>query len=214
MDAAIASIVTAIITVIGAVFVAKINNRQKDNACVKHRLELEEKNKRILESPKHHYFFAKMRYFITSVIPCIHNNVDIPKIKVSMLKMFLIIKFTTFMDGMEEWVNHEDSVKLNECVKYITMLIDKYEKEAIASGIPKIFVESFAKEHEAYVTSTVQSIEQIMRCESYTNVDKENSILDILLLTFTMTIYSAERTAKNMNGELESALLKIEDKKG
>ena len=63
------------------------------------------------------------------------------------------------------------------------------------------------------MSSTVQSIEQIMRCEAYSNTDKENSILDILLHAFTMTIFTAEQTCKNMNGELESALIEMENMK-
>ena len=43
MDAAIASIITGIVSVIGSVIVAKINNRRKQDECVKHRKELEEK---------------------------------------------------------------------------------------------------------------------------------------------------------------------------
>lgn len=213
MDAAIASIITGILTVFGSVIVAKINNRRKYDECIKHRKELEEKEERMLNSPKHHYFFGKMNYYIQTVIPCIKEIHGVPKIKINMMKKFLNIKYSVFADGMQSWVNRDETVELTDIIKYIMSLIVKYEKQAVDSGIPKIFVDTFAKSHEPYVTSTVQSIEQIMRCEAYSNTDKENSILDILLHAFTMTVFTAEQTCKNMNGELESALLKMENMK-
>ena len=179
MDAAIASLITAVVTTCGAVIVAKINNRSRNDESAKRQLDLDEKNKKELITPKSHYFFAKMDYYLTSVIPCIKEIDGIPKIKIKMLKKFLNLKYTIFKEGMESWVNKDENVQLTDIIKYIMALIEKYEKQAVECGIPLIFIESFAREHQPVVSSTVLSIEQIMRCDSYSNIDKENSILDI-----------------------------------
>lgn len=198
MDVATASVIGSIGTLIGAVTVALINKSSNKNKNVR---TDEEKN-----SPKSHYFFAKMNYFLTSIIPNMKTCPGISALKCEMLKKFLYIKFSIFKKGMEKWVERDDEVRLDDLIKYIMTLIDEYEREAGQAGVPRMFIESFAREHQPVVDATLQCIEQIMRCGSYDNTDKENAVLDTLMHSFIMTAVSAERTAMSMNGQLDNYL--------
>jgi len=204
MDIATATIISSISATFGAIVVALIN-KYKPKTSTLHCRSIAE-----MASPKSHYYFAKMNYYLTSIIPNMKTCEGVGKLKCDLIKRFLYIKFSIFKKGMEDWVNREEVVKLDETVKYIMLLVSKYEREADEVGIPKVFIEAFAREHQPIVDATLQCLEQIMRCESYDNVDKENAVLDSLLQSFILTVASAERTARNMNGELESYLQEAE----
>lgn len=200
MDIATGAIITTIITSITAILIAIIN---------KNKVKTRARTKAELQSPKNHYFFGKLKYYQTSIIPCLKPIDGVPLIKIKMLQKFLQIKFNIFYTGMMNWINLQDDVKLSDVILYIMTLINEYEVKAKERGIPEMFLTSFAIQHKPVVDATIQCIEQITRCESYDNVDKENAILDTLLHAFVLTIVNVEATAKNMNGELEQLLISI-----
>lgn len=206
MDAATATIIVAGIVAGGSIVTTVITTRSNKTKYEEQQREMEAQAQQSYSDPVNHYFFGKMSYYMTSMIPAFKPSDGLSKIKLDMLKQFLLIKFEVFHAGMLKWVNDHSEIKLTETTNYICSLIREYETTAKAQGIPEIFIRSFALRHGAIVTATVESLEQIMRSTSYSENDKENAVLDVLLHSFSMTVLSAELTAKEMNGELEYAL--------
>lgn len=208
MDAATATIIVSSITTLGSVIVAIISNRHSKATKLKYleqQKELEH-SKIHYANPQYHYFFGKMAYFRVYFIPALKATEDIPSLKMSMLKKFLKISCDTFYEGMHKWVDDHSNVKLTETAQYICSLVANCKATALACGVPQIFISSFTAYHTPFVRATLESLEQIMRSETYDNSDKENAVLDTLLQSFTIILFIAERTAKEMNGELETAL--------
>ena len=150
-----------------------------------------------------HPLFERMRYMREIMVPRL--DVGHEK-KTECTRKFLAIKLETFERGMKAWAANPEPMHSGDVVGVITSLVREYEEQALRAGVPDIYVQRFAKHHMPVVESTIDALASIANSGMYSEKEKQAAALDILLYSFTLTIYSAEEAISSLNGQLEAAL--------
>lgn len=150
-----------------------------------------------------HPLFGRLKYMREIIIPRI--NVGHKK-KTECARKFLAIKLETFEKGLKAWVANPEPMRSTDAISVIVSLIKEYEDRAIRAGVPEIFVHRFAEHNMQVVESTIDALSSIADSGMYSQKEKQAATLDILLYTFSLSIYSVEETIGSLNGELEKAI--------
>jgi len=160
---------------------------------------------------KSHPFFSHMDLWIHRNIKKIQVN---HSLKEAMIHKFLTIKFTVFKDIFEKLAIRLVSSEIladgqieRLATEYTIKAMEEYNKQALESGVPKIFLDGFDKWHKEHIDMFISNLQSISHSDFYdTNRDKTIAFLNMAMFVFGVTITDAEKTIKEMNGEIESAL--------
>lgn len=151
-----------------------------------------------------HPFFSRLPYYINFVI----TNLPIQSVaKRTMMQNFLRLKLSTFLDLYREEMAKRDHCRENFHYALFLEVQHRSEAAALESGIPEIFLKKFNAAYRAHLEVAIKGIQDICDSRYYRNCkEKQDAILDLLLATLSMLILDAERTANELNGELDEAL--------
>ena len=162
-----------------------------------------------------HPFFSHMDLWI-------HRNIKKIEIehkkKEAMVRRFLTIKFIVFKGVFEKLAVRLVSSEIladgqieKLATEYTTKGIDEYNKQALEAGVPKIFLDGFDKWHKGHIDMFISNLQSISHSDFYdTNRDKTIAFLNMAMFVFGTTITDAEKTIKDMNGQIEKALDNID----
>lgn len=151
-----------------------------------------------------HPFFSRLPYYINFVINDLPISSTRKKIMIqNFLRIFLNAFLLTYRDGMSIRENCRDNFHLD-------LFLDAKRKAEAASldfGIPEIFLHKFNHFYRAHADVAIKGIQDICDSRYYSSCkEKQSAILDLLLATLAMLILDAERTANDLNGELDEVL--------
>ena len=124
---------------------------------------------------------------------------------------FLSIKFDCCKKTLAEFVareklwkdKHPNEIK-DEIITLLMECVAEYEEKARLKGIPEEVIAKFNKWHRSRVKVAISGIKAITASQFYiSNLSRVAAILDIFTITFHDTILDAERTLKDLNGDLD-----------
>jgi hypothetical protein len=210
MDAAI---ITGICTLLGTSVAAWLKERWTKKR-EKKKLNIT-KNLITKNTIKHHSIFEMLNYWI---------NVRISKAKFgenkyhnNWAKILLKSKYNSALINIKKTINNKsigtfnDDILWTHFLSMINDIIQEYEEETLKKGVPKLFIEKFMIWHSKTRDIILKNTELICKSKYYhNNFEKIYAILNLLLTSYDVTLIDSEQTLKNLNGELDEYIQKID----
>jgi hypothetical protein len=160
-----------------------------------------------------HDYFTKMKTYMTTRIPFL--RIDGKERKACLID-FLLIKYRIFYEVTSAFCKSDAAADTADrgdkwVADFTEMLLDgvaAYEKEALDSGIPAIFLTCFNTHHSIRLTQCWDFMTSLAKSKYFpSNARRTEVMLDMLVVIFNATLIDAERTMDELNGELDEALV-------
>lgn len=158
---------------------------------------------------KLHPFFSNADYRLKIEIP----NMDIipnKPVREQVYKDLVGIAFKDVYDACNDIISHEDMNDwshekwMDEVTKRINQIAINIENDASRIGIPDIVTKKFSKWNADTIESLKEYVLMLGHSKLYTtNVTKTNTFLFIMNLLLVTILGDAERTLREINGELK-----------
>lgn len=161
----------------------------------------------------HHPFFNQAQYLIVVEIPALELSPSKP-VKQQMYRDLLTINIKNAFDScqdiarmeMDDWSGEKWAVEIN---KRINTMVTEFHKRAIDSGIPDIVLFKFARWNLTTLETLYEYIRVLGSSAVYVNNNsRTNTFFLIMQLLLVTTIGDAERSLKELNGEVAGKLYK------
>ena len=162
---------------------------------------------------KYHPFFSSAHYKIVAEIPTLELSPSKP-VKQQMFRDLLTIYIETMIKicgdivdlEMKDWSGEKWS---NEVSKNINRLVTDFQTQALAHGIPAPALMKFSKWHYPTLEMLYEYIGMLGNSHIYsTNIIRTNTFLLTMNLLMVTTLGDAERSLKELNGEVGGKLYK------
>lgn len=162
---------------------------------------------------KYHPFFSNAHYKIVAEIPTLELSPSKP-VKQQMFRDLLTIYIKTMIDtchevielDMTDWSGEKWS---NEVSKKMNALVIEFHKNALAAGIPDPALSKFSKWHYPTLEMLYEYITMLGNSSIYsTSIVRTNTFLLTMNLLMVTTLGDAERSLKELNGEVGGKLYK------
>jgi len=166
---------------------------------------------------KFHYFFESMNTWILNTIPQANFGDEGRTLIIKdYLNIFYSVSNVNFKKILKSKI-----LKMNEnefhtlCMKTYKDSISTTEVMSKGKNIPDIFITKFNEWYSHTFTFTANCIDHICNSIYYkNNYERCNAIFNILISSYQTTLTDAEKTLRNLNGELTGIMYKnmtIED---
>lgn len=152
-----------------------------------------------------HPVFEKMECAIAFQI----DRIDIDhKAKKNMIRTFLKLYFSEFEESTRLYMNnHNASVNPISFITLFTQTLNDINKEALAKGIPDLFINRYDELCSAKTQAVYVSFENVLKSRFYsTTMDKITAMLDMLMSHLVFITLDAEKTLNDLNGRMEFVL--------
>lgn len=158
-------------------------------------------------------FFAKAQYLIVVEIPSLEMLPTKPT-KQQLFRDLLVINVKTTYDycqeiaklEMDDWSSEKWVVEIS---KKINTMVTDFHRRAIEAGIPDVVLFKFARWNSTTVEMLYEYINVLGHSTAYVNHNSRTNtfflIMNVLLVT---TIGDAERSLKELNGEVAGKIYK------
>lgn len=162
---------------------------------------------------KYHPFFSSAHYKIVAEIPTLELSPSKP-VKQQMFRDLLTIYIKTMIEtcsiviemDMSDWSGEKWA---NEVSKRVNHLVIEFHKNALASGIPDPALSKFSKWHYPTLEMLYEYISMLGNSSIYsTNTLRTNTFLLTMNLLMVTTLGDAERSLKELNGEVGGKMYK------
>lgn len=162
---------------------------------------------------KYHPFFSSAHYKIVAEIPVLELSPNKP-VKQMMFRDILTIYIKSMLDTCSEiieldmtgWSGEKWS---NEVSKNLNRLVTDFHKNAIAAGIPDAALFKFSKWHYPTLEMLYEYITMLGTSSIYsTNQTRTSTFLLMMNLLLVTTLGDAERSLKELNGEVGGKMYK------
>ena len=209
-----AAIITGICTLFGTSIAAWLKERWTKKREQK-KLDFPKNSFITKKTIKNHSIFEMLNYWI---------NVRIPKAKFGKnkyhndwAKILLKSKYSSALVNIKKNINHRsidifnDDILWNHFLSMINDIIQEYEEESLKKGVPELFIEKFMIWHSKTRDIILKNTELICKSKYYhNNFEKIYAILNLLLTSYDVTLMDSEQTLKNLNGDLDEYIKKID----
>lgn len=164
---------------------------------------------------RYHPFFSSAHYKIVAEIPTLELSPTKP-VKQQMFRDLLTIYIKTMLEtcveiveqDMSDWSGEKWS---NEISKQLNRLVTNFHKNALDSGIPEAALSKFSKWHYPTLEMLYEYITMLGNSNLYsTNLVRTNTFLLTMNLLMVTTLGDAERSLKELNGEVGGKMYKNE----
>lgn len=162
---------------------------------------------------RYHPFFSSARYKIVAEIPTLELSPNKP-VKQQMFRDLLTIYIKTMLDtcvhiierDMKDWSGEKWS---NEVSRHLNSLVTDFHKNALEAGIPDAALMKFSKWHYPTLEMLYEYITMLGNSNLYsTNLVRTNTFLLTMNLLLVTTLGDAERSLKELNGEVGGKMYK------
>lgn len=162
---------------------------------------------------RYHPFFSSAHYKIVAEIPTLELSPNKP-VKQQMFRDILTVYIKTMLDtcleiielDMDDWSGEKWS---NEVSKNLNRLITDFHKNSIDAGIPDAALFKFSKWHYPTLEMLYEYITMLGTSNIYsTNLARTNTFLLMMNLLLVTTLGDAERSLKELNGEVGGKMYK------
>lgn len=152
-------------------------------------------------------FFAKAQYLIVVEIPSMEMLPDKP-VKQQLFRDLLTINIKTIYDccqeiakqDMDDWSGEKWVVELS---KKINSMVTDFHRRSIDAGIPDVVLFKFARWNSTTVERLYDYINVLGHSTAYVNHNsRTNTFFLIMNVLLVSTIGDAERSLKELNGEV------------
>lgn len=156
---------------------------------------------------RYHPFFSSAHHKIVAEIPILELSPNKP-VKQQMFRDLLTIYIKSMLDicleiielDMTDWSGEKWS---NEISRNMNRLITKFQNDATASGIPRAALDKFSKWHYPTLEMLYDYIKLLGTSKLYPdNISRTNTFLLMMNLLMVTTLGDAERSLKELNGEV------------
>ncbi len=162
----------------------------------------------IKEQLRNHQFFSNLKHKLYNEIPILHLEDGKSPVRQKLFRKLLEIKLTVLNEMVENIVSHDVSdMTPAALVAFINGEIHKDEKRlserALREGIPNIVVNKFMTWQYRTVELLINYVNDLAIGDIYaTNAARVNTLLYVLGLQLITIVGDAERTLRDMNGEI------------
>lgn len=162
---------------------------------------------------RYHPFFSSAHYKIVAEIPTLDLSPTKP-VKQQMFRDILTIYIKTMLDtcleiialDMTEWSGEKWS---NEVSKNLNRLVTDFHKNAVDAGVPEAALHKFSKWHYPTLEMLYEYITMLGTSNLYsTNQARTSTFLLMMNLLLVTTLGDAERSLKELNGEVGGKMYK------
>jgi hypothetical protein len=162
---------------------------------------------------RYHPFFSSAHYKIVAEIPTLELSPTKP-VKQQMFRDLLTIYIKTMLDtcvevieqDMSDWSGEKWS---NEVSKHMNRMVTDFHKNALDAGIPEAALAKFNKWHYPTLEMLYEYITMLGNSNLYsTNLVRTNTFLLTMNLLLVTTLGDAERSLKELNGEVGGKMYK------
>lgn len=162
---------------------------------------------------RYHPFFSSAHYKIVAEIPTLELAPNKP-VKQQMFRDILTIYIKTMLDtclaiidlDMSDWSGEKWA---NEVSKNMNRLVTDFHKNAIDAGVPEAALSKFSKWHYPTLEMLYEYITMLGNSNIYsTNLARTNTFLLMMNLLLVTTLGDAERSLKELNGEVGGKMYK------
>lgn len=162
---------------------------------------------------RYHPFFSSAHYKIVAEIPTLELSPSKP-VKQQMFRDLLTIYTKTMIDictevvsqDMTEWSGEKWS---NEVSKHMNRMVTDFHKNARDAGIPEAALNKFNKWHYPTLEMLYEYITMLGNSNLYsTNTVRTSTFLLTMNLLMVTTLGDAERSLKELNGEVGGKMYK------
>jgi hypothetical protein len=164
---------------------------------------------------RYHPFFSSAHYKIIAELPTLELSPTKP-VKQMMFRDILTIYIKTMIDTCSEIVESDMSgwsgeKWSNEVSKHMNCLVTDFHTNALAAGIPDAALSKFSKWHYPTLEMLYEYIVMLGNSNIYaTNLARTNTFLLMMNLLLVTTLGDAERSLKELNGEVSGKMYKNE----
>lgn len=162
---------------------------------------------------RYHPFFSSAHYKIVAEIPTLELSPNKP-VKQQMFRDLLTIYIKTMLEAChkiveEDMTNWSGEKWSNEVSKHMNKLVTDFHKNALDAGIPRAALSKFSKWHYPTLEMLYEYITMLGNSNIYsTNLVRTNTFLLTMNLLLVTTLGDAERSLKELNGEVGGKIYK------
>lgn len=162
---------------------------------------------------KYHPFFANTQYTLLMEIPSLQLIKDKP-VKQQMFRDILRIELQTIIDTCYEIVDIDTSSWSaerweSEMKSKTNKMLSMFSKRVLDEGIPDLALAKYNKWHAPAITELLNSIVVIGGKTAYSdNIARTNTLFLVMQLLIVTSIADAEKSIKELNGEIGGQLYK------
>ncbi len=174
------------------------------------KLKIIQKKQTRAHDPRAHSFFTKCDYWLRLVIPSIRLTSGL---KAKLAKDYLTLYVSVFRDGLLKYFERRDKIcdAAPEMIKEHQDLFLNLKKEVDdrcrEKKLPSLFISKINAKNKNWDVMMFNDIEDMCQSDFYSTCDDKNAaILDSYVYYLRRLIMDAERTMKELNGELEAVL--------
>lgn len=162
---------------------------------------------------KYHPFFSTAHYKIVAEIPTLELSPTKP-VKQQMFRDLLAIYIRAMLDTcgaiieleIADWSGEKWSMEVS---KHMNRLVTDFHRAALEAGIPEAALYKFSKWHYPTLEMLYEYITMLGNSNIYsTNLARTNTFLLMMNLLLVTTLGDAERSLKELNGEVGGKLYK------
>lgn len=162
---------------------------------------------------RYHPFFSSAHYKIVAEIPTLELSPNKP-VKQQMFRDLLTIYIKTMLDtctnvvaqDMNDWSGEKWS---NEVSRHMNHMVIDFHRNSIDAGIPEPALAKFSKWHYPTLEMLYEYITMLGNSNLYsTNIVRTNTFLLTMNLLLVTTLGDAERSLKELNGEVGGKMYK------
>lgn len=164
---------------------------------------------------RYHPFFSSAHYKIIAEIPTLELS-PLKPVKQQMFRDILTIYITTMLTicseiieiDMTDWRGEKWS---NEVSRHMNRLVTDFHTNALVAGVPDAALSKFSKWHYPTLEMLYEYIVMLGNSNIYsTNLARTNTFLLMMNLLLVTTLGDAERSLKELNGEVGGKIYKNE----
>jgi hypothetical protein len=162
---------------------------------------------------RYHPFFSSAHYKIVAEIPTLELSPSKP-VKQQMFRDLLTIYIKTMIDTCMEIIENDMSgwsgeKWANEVSRNLNRLVTDFQRTATDAGIPEAALSKFSKWHYPTLEMLYEYITMLGNSNIYSdNLSRNNTFLLMMNLMLVTTLGDAERSVKELNGEVGGKMYK------
>jgi len=205
--------------VVFLIILIKYINKNFDNVFTKNSKSINDISLNNTNDLKYHQFFSNAQYRLMVEIPNLEIDNTRP-VRQRIFRDLLYIKIKSFYDGfqaiteidMSNWSSEQWIFEMNQ---HIRSILNEYELKCRQRGIPDEVLIKFSRWNCTSMDVLYEYITGLGNSKIYdNNISRTNTLMFIMNLLLVTLIADAERTLKDLNGEISGKLYKnsiIED---